>query len=576
MQLNGSALNGAPLNGTAFKPSAAPEPTPITAGFAFRWKLQVMIGGVDMSNRLTGSVTVDRERGAAGVATLVFQLLPGVVVPSDWIGRTVTVHYVSSAQGVTTTSLRFTGRIVKTDWDSLNRLLSCQCSDQLQQRVEALEISAIDALTGGYWSADVFEAVEGRSRWDYAQERMGTIPASLDSAADGTLRVSTWYAAAVADFVFGPDTTVYESVRVSYAELTNLTNTVKIEADYRFARLWQWNVHYSWIHPEMGGSAGEAGFCLWRQDDTELPDVSMVESATESSGQTILNASYQRLPPTGIYCTPPQAWINSYTELLLAAGWTGARRWNQPVTHQYRINVVAEASVAAAGEVIGRERIALEVETDASNAWESDEIKGGTTGQTDVIDESRRVSALVCILNQASTTVIGAHTQTEVSWDAPTSMVMGVDLTHTLRLEDQGVGAQARCSRVNDNFDMGSGLALTTLSISVMRGGGTVSDPLNAPAFIPYSPAPGDPGEVDKILPTQLGGRNTSPTYDEDRLGFAGNYTNNDLDINPDLELFPRRLDLEAVEIDEALRDEKAIEIPLTYRVAVPNDWLEL
>lgn len=573
MQFNGSPLNGLPLNALAV---AVAETVPIVKGFAFRWRLAVVVDGEDVSSRLTGTVTVDRERGAAGVAELVLQLLPGPVVPSDWIGRTVTIVYTSTAQGVTTLSLRFTGRIVKTDWDSLNRMLSCQCSDQLQQRVEAMEISAIDSLTGGYWSPDVFEAVEGRSRWDYALERMGTIPASLDSAPDGTLRVSSWYAAAQPDFVFGPDTTVYQSIQVSYAELTNLTNTVKIEADYRFARLWQWNIHYSWIHPDMGGSAGETGFCLWRQDDTELPDVDMVVSATESSGQTLLNASYQRLPPTGVYCDPPQAWINTYTDLILAAGWTGARRWNQPVTLQYRLNVVAEASVAAAGEVIGRERIALEVETDASNAWESDEITGGDTGQTDVIDEARRVSAMVCILNQSATTVISAHTQTEVSWDVPTSMVMDVDLTHTLRLEDQGVGAQARCSRVNDSFDMASGLAITTLSISVMRGGGTVSDPLTAPAFVPYSPEDGDPETLDKVLPTQLGGRNESPIYDEEKLGFSGNYTENDLDINPDLELFPRRLDLEAPEIAEPLRDEKTIEVPVSYRVAIPNDWLEL
>lgn len=573
MLLNGSPLNGLPLNGIAVAVAAS---IPIVKGLAFRWKLLVLIGGVDYSTRLTGTVTVDRERGAAGVAELVLQLVAGAVVPSDWIGRTVTIVYVSTAQGETTLSLRFTGRIVKTDWDSLNRMLSCQCSDQLQQRVEALEIAEIDALVGGYWSADVFEAVEGRSRWDYAMERLGTVPVSLDCATDGTLRVSSWYAGA-ADFVFGPDTTVYESIRVSYAELTNLTNTVKVEADYRFARLWQQNVQYTWIHPDIAGIEGIEGFCLWRDDDTEVPDVEMVVSATESSGQTLLDgATYRRLPPTGVYCDPPQAWINGYPDLLLGATWKGGRRWNQPVTIQYRFNVVAEESVAAAGEVIGRERIALEVETDASNAWESDAFTAGTTGQQDVIDEARRASALRCILHQAATTVIGAHCGTEISWDSPTSMVMGVDLVHTLRLEDQGVGAQARCSRVNDNFDMASGLAITTLSIAVMRGGGTVSDSLEGPAFAPYTPSPGDPVDTTIALPTQLGGRNTSPLFDEEKLGFAGNYTQNDLDINPALELFPRRMDLEAPEIADTLRDERLIEVPLTYRVAIPNDWLEL
>ena len=179
MQFNGSPLNALPLNGLARAVAAS---VPIVKVVAARWKLVVVVGGVDLSARLTGTVTVDRERGAAGVAELVLQLLPGPVVPSDWIGRTVTIVYASAAQGVTTLSLRFTGRIVKTDWDTLNRMLSCQCSDQLQQRVEAMEVAAIDALTGGFWSPDVFEAVDGRSRWDYALERMGTFLASAKAA----------------------------------------------------------------------------------------------------------------------------------------------------------------------------------------------------------------------------------------------------------------------------------------------------------------------------------------------------------------------------------------------------------
>ncbi|MGA3683955.1 hypothetical protein ACPCX5_28605, partial [Pseudomonas graminis] len=71
------------------------------------------------------------------------------------------------------------------------------------------------------------------SRWDYAQERLGTVQASLDASPAGELRLTSWYAGGE-NFAFGTGTTVYNSVKLSYADLTSLTNKVEIEASYRF------------------------------------------------------------------------------------------------------------------------------------------------------------------------------------------------------------------------------------------------------------------------------------------------------------------------------------------------------
>lgn len=567
MLLNGAALNSTSLNGLD-GPATLPV-IPIAQGLAFRWRLRVLVGGVDMSARLTGSVSIDRERGAAGVASFVLQLAAGPVLPLEWIGRPVQVFYLSTAQGVTTEALRYTGRIVKPEWASGLRQLACQCADQLQQRVEALEVAQIDALTpGAFWSADVFEAVAGRSRWDYAQERLSTIAASLDSATDGTLRVSPWYAGAP-DFEFGPNTTIYDSMSVSYADLTSLTNTVEVEADYRFSRLWQQTISYRWRHPETGGNEGGAAFCQWRNVSTETPDVDMLVSAAESAGLTVLDgAQYNRLPPSGVYCDPPVGWVNAYPDLLIGADFVGGRRWAQPVTEQYRLTVTAPASVAAAGPVIARERLAFEVENERAEQWGSDPFTAATTGLEDLRDDSRRATALLCVLNQAATTIIAAHTATTISWDAPTSMVMDVDLPHTLTLDDQGVKALGRCSRVVDTFDLLAGSAISTLSISVMRGGGDVTDPLTVPAGSVRLPLAASAVE----LPSQMGRAVDSPIYNEEIDGFAGNYVPGYLD-RPD---FPRRFSVTAPELAADLRDDYPVPIAVTYRVAIPNDLLEL
>ncbi|HGM6320300.1 TPA: hypothetical protein ACKP31_006681, partial [Pseudomonas aeruginosa] len=161
-----------------------------------------------------------------------------------------------------------------------------------------MEIAAVDALVGGAWSADVFEPVDGRSRWDYAQERLTSVTGSLDCSPYGALRVTSWLSVAPA-YEFGQGSTVYGSLAVELADLSSQTNRVEIECDYRFSRLWQLNASYGWQHPGTGNAVGEAGFCNWRGDDTELPDVEMITSATESSGQTLFYATWYPLPPTG-------------------------------------------------------------------------------------------------------------------------------------------------------------------------------------------------------------------------------------------------------------------------------------
>ena len=101
-----------------------------------------------------------------------------------------------------------------------------------------------------------------------------------------------------------------------------------------------------------------------------------------------------------------------------------------------------------------------------------------------------------------------------------------------------------------------------------MRGGGSVTDPLTPPASVD-EPQP-DPVFDSTSLPTQLGNRPDSPPYDDELLGFAGNYSFGSG------EQYPRRFEIEASEIAEDLRDERVVPIERVYRVAIPNDLLEL
>lgn len=569
--LNGSPINGAPLNGGG----AGFAQVQAVRGQAYTWRLRLLIGGVDMSAQLTGSVDVDREEGAAGISGFDLHIPAGQpVVPTEWIGRNVTLDYISRARSGTVTESRvYTGRLELPAWDPVNRLLSCECSDQLQQRVEAMNVAAIDALVGGNWSADLFDAIEGRSRWDYALERLESRPASLDSSPTGDLRVTSWFAAPAAHYVFGPGTVLDGSVQVELPQLRSLTNRIEIEFGYRYSRLWQHNRDWTWIHPD----AVSGGFCNWRTWSTELPTTEMIEDALSGAGmQQVGVITGSKLPPSaGDPCGDGTPWINNFGNLWLAFGVTGARRWVQTVTERYTISITAPGGEDPATQIIARDSASIEIEDDRADAWADGEP--GATSSADVLaDEARRQAALICLLNGAQTSLLAAHRGTTLSWQTPTDLALGVDLIHTLELDDSAK-ARGKCRRIVHAFDLEAGTAITTLSVAIMRGGG-VGTPLAVPAApsIALPALPSDP----IALPTQLGGRlynprtgNPVPAYDDELAGFSGNW-----DVGDDLtaESIPRRLDIDSIEIPAEYNDEMVAEAAPTFTVAIPDDLLEL
>jgi hypothetical protein len=572
--LNGSTLNGSALNGS----SARRAPAEAVRGQAYTWRLRLLVGGDDLTAQLTGSVDIDREEGAAGVAGFALYLPPGEpVVPTDWVGRSVSIDYISrNRAGIVTESRRYTGRLELPAWDPINRLLRCECSDGLQQRVEGMSVEAIDALVGGVWSADLFEPADGRSRWDYALERLESRPASLDCSPAGALRVTSWYAQPVPHFIFGAGTVIDGSLQIELQPLGSMTNCVEIEVGYRYPRLWQYNQSWSWEHPEYG-SDGLPGFCLWRVWATELPTTDMIEGAVSGAGMQLVGGiDGYRLPLTMANpCGDGNPWINSFDNLWLSVEVTGARRWVQTVTEQYTLTVTAPGGEAEATRIIARDSASIEIDSQRADDW-PDSTPGGSPGAQDLSDEGRRQAALSCLLQGAATTLIAAHRGTTVSWQTPTDLALGVDLTHTLRLDDS-VRARGKCRRIVDAFDVAAGTAITTLSVAVMRGGGA-SDPL----AVPDAPATGlaslSPG--DSVLPTQLGGRlnhpitgEPIPPYDEELAGFSGNWDAND---DPVADEFPREFVLDAVEIPAEYTDERIGETAAAYAVGIPNDLLEL
>ncbi|MFV3388405.1 hypothetical protein ACNFCJ_23865, partial [Pseudomonas sp. NY15364] len=319
------------------------------------------------------------------------------------------------------------------------------------------------------------------------------------------------------------------------------------------------------------------GFCQWRTWTSDLPTTEMIEDAITGAGLTMVGrVGGFKLPPSMANpCGDGVAWINRFDNLWLSATASGARRWVQQVTESYKLLLTAMGGEDEATQVIARDSGSVAIESSQADEWESSKPVSGLPESTDLADEVRRTAAMLTLLWGGAVQLLSAHRGTTLSWQVPTDLALGIDTVHTLRLEDKAL-AQGKCRRIEHRIDIEGGTAITTISVAISRGGG-VGDPLTVPAR-PDTSLPPITGTA--VLTTQLGGRLNNPytgapipPYDDTRLGFSGNWDVTDDLTAPD---FPRRFDVEAVEIPEIYRDERAGEVTAHYRVAIPNDLLEL
>lgn len=577
--LNSMPLNSGPLNALGgageapgpivIGPGSGTDPGGSSVNCGFVWRWAATLAGVDVSSTLTGPVTISGEEDGDMVATFALYLGPDPVTIGDYTGSAVTFDFVVIGDPIIS-DRRFTGWLVQPRFDVLTRVLSCTATTRLEDTFEAKSIAEIDAFVGGQWSADVFEETAGRSRWEYAKERLSTRPASLCAGRDGLPRIVNWFPASIS-YEFAPGSIVYQSLDISLATLSDTTNVIEVELDYRYSRYRERRQSYSWLHPGTSGNTSIDGFIAWKADSTELPDIDLVTEAVESAGWFITTADWFRLPgsiPTG----PGSPWRNLNTDLLLGADFSAAIRWSQRAVESYRFRLTVESAVAAVGEVIARERVVLDTSTDADSLWESS--RTGTAAGFDEgprRDQARLESAMNTSLARARVQLLAAHRGNEGIWQVPLAHALGVDRGQRLLLSDTGTLTGTVVS-LTEEADQETGSALLTIGLAVSGGDAeAIADALTLPEAPEFVDLPGP--SVAPELPTQLIKDPSSPPYDEELPGFAGSYSIGTWDP---ADRYPRRFAIDTPEIPDQWRDEITAERAVVYRVAPPVDALEI
>ena len=571
MQFNSTAFNSVEFNG--WEGVEQQETVVVELADGVRWRLRVVLGGVDVSERLTGVVSIDREEGGARMAKLNLLPPPGEFDVDTLTGKALFITRQRLYGGVIESeTLRFTGETLRPGIDAFTKVVSVTASCVLQKRIELMSIEAINALLPtGYWSAAVFGELE--KHWQYCKDRCSTMPGNLDSAPDGSLRYTPWQASSVPHFSLSADEIIDGSMSLRPADASQLINHIEIELEYRYTRLRHRSHTLSWTHPT-------SSFCEWLAESTELPTQSMLVEALEQGGWAVIGAPMLTVLPPSMPdpCGSGGAWINRFTDdpHLLSFIATVAKRTSQTFTERYRLALTASGSVVSFGIQPSRERYSDDVEFDAGS-WEDLPPTSSPDGATSdgsgdaVIDKDepgRRENALRTAMHAERVRMLASHRLARYDFQTPITDSV-YDTTHTFRAVASGLTVQGKAARVQEAWDMDAGTEIATIELAISRGGMPVIDSVISPPGRPvFDLGPAPSGST--VLATQLGGRVGAPEYDEELASFSGNYS-----WSADfVEKYPRRLQFDTPDIEGRYRDPVEAEAVAAFQVNIPTDLL--
>lgn len=583
---SGNADAGAPLSGGADQPAA------------MRWRPVVMIGGVDFSYRLTGTITVDYSENAASVADLSILPFAGTLLPQDWIGRPVTIDYADKlADGLPANARRlFTGIIDVPSLDSETSVLTLRCTDDFQGKVSAMPHSVLDDAIGGWWSAALSDETD--DTWIYAQDRLLSVPSSMELDRYGNLRVTPWAAKSTADFTLGDGSMM--AAGFEFAPRSQYISTVNIEFDYRFPRLKKRVVGVGYSYPFSLDQIMINGY--------SIPSRDMIRQAINGTGWEVT------AEPTFTPCpAAPQPPVNlgggvfgvwaigpDVAEALTFGFVAGLRkRYVQSVTHGWRIEVRNLALVSALGKVETTLRASLESGFDAS-AWENYrsvsvtpglwEVSGppqpmpliadpesqgetyvdGSTGAAD--DPTAAAYAVQTAMAQAQVMIAGAMRGSSVRIEMPIRPLM--DCAATVSISCRNGDAKGKVRLVRHRLDMLAGRATTEaeIAISTLMGVG-YSHPHTAP-FCPPAPVP--PPVEDAAAPdglfTFVGSSVTSGALNDSMLGFFTNVSTASPSYLSSAPVYPDQFAMRSPEIEAEHRNNATIELFSSAEAGIAED----
>lgn len=466
------------------------------------WSAIVLLDGADVSARVVGDIRIDAEEDSARIAELTLRPTAGTTFAiADWVGKSLTLDIADVSSGSSTDVQRLFTGIVDTPTLNLDlRTIAIRATDNLQNIVEAMDAAAIDAaIPDGYHSPVIFDpAARG---WSRAQDRLSTVPQSLDLTPAGVMRVTDWAPAVSPAMSFTVAHLLDGSLSVSLSSRHSLVNRVNVDFGYRFPRVKAegWPLTYSYVSEANIAAHATAGNWWLRRD--------AVEAAIHAAGGTIETVTYTPLPSYTI-----GSWTPGPDDYLLCMGFDAVVSFDyaQMIEEQHSITVSAPNSIAAVGTLADRMSGALEGQYPPIPAAETamllfaNSISGippqdtatpsaGYTTAANVTltadtDRAAANAAMETLIAAAKVRIWASHRRNTVS--ARIALNPGIDLDKTIDLSDTGLHARGKCSRLSHVLSPDTGEATTAFSVAICSVAGVGVTHAETPTTAPTGSSP--------------------------------------------------------------------------------------
>lgn len=496
--MNDAALNTVALNWVAGADSPPPPPPRLPDG---QWACKVLLGGVDVSARLTGRVEIDGEEGAARIA--IFTVLPadGTIEPAAWGGAAVQIDYRS---GSSDWVRLFTGVVDVPDWDYVSRRVTFRCTDNRAALLDATDRAALAMLvSGGRWSAIV---TPDRGTYRYAEDLASSAPGSLDYSASGVLRWSPWQSGAAPVRTLAAADVLDGSPALQLAGRAQLHNQCAVKFEWRYPRLKERTFLFRWDHPDDS-------LPLIAAHSPTFPLIAQCRAACEGTGWAVRAESATLLPVTQTYAAPgggvAQWSVDEGVRQTLAWAYAArlSRRYVQTVTEGWPTTVTAPQSVAALGVIERSASYSTETHFEGAGEWEAsptaapslpdpapqEALLVGEVSLDYVEGADGRAAAEAAYLAAvaiAGTAIVAAHRQHRVRVSVLLDPTL--DLPQRLGVATDRLMCEGKLARVRHIIDGDAGSAVTeceiALSLAVATG---LPEPIDVtPPDHPAKPAP--------------------------------------------------------------------------------------
>lgn len=546
------------------------------------WSVSVNLGGVDISSRLTGQITVEAEASTARIGAFIMVPPTGSINPGDWVNSPVTIDHINDPDGVPVVERLFAGFVNRSDYDPVTGIVAFNCTDHLQNHFETMtEAQILAAIPGGRYSTAVFG--DRKDGWSQALDVLNTVSKDYDLNRDGiTPTVTDWESKPSPDFSYDESSIIDGSVQLELIRLRDLVNKVVISSKYRYTRLHHRQHRYTW--DANIGFNPSFEFCDYFFDSYELPTRDMIQSAAEGAGWNVRGGeiNFESLPDTGSYTCGggPVGWAITeelQNQLVVEASWFAAKRWSQTITERYTVTVQESGSITQHGELLLEDGAGERTEFDDAG-WDAstgsqipDDFSQNVIDDytQDQIDRTVSDNMLLTLIQVADVDIKNAHRQNFVTWR--TELEPTIERSHTAEMNGATIQARGKLFQYIHTMDIDAGSAITEIKIAVSTcwpgGSQDIFSVPAAPDTQPTHPMP----DTGTNLPNRIGNDDTAPSFDEEWVGSTGDFTVAQGTPNEE-QMYPRRFRIVTPDIEPESRDEVEREVtPIIETKCIPD-----